>query len=159
MNDELRAEIVRRFYGGASFRRIALAMGVDRKTVGRVVEAHRKQRTAPHAALTPPARRVSLLDSYEGQIAGLLGRYPDLTAIRLHEELTASGFKGGYTIVRERLRRMRPRPVKEPVVRFETDPGVQAQMDHSPFDIDFTAEGRRRVYAFSLSWATRAGAT
>jgi len=150
MNDELRAEIVRRFYGGASFRRIARAVGVDRKTVSRVVEAHQKQRAAPHAALAPPVRRGSLLDSYEGQIADLLGRYPDLTAIRLHEELSASGFKGGYTIVRERLRLMRPRPVREPVVRFETGPGVQAQMDHSPFDIDFTAEGRRRVYAFSL---------
>ena len=150
MNDELRAEIVRRFHGGASFRRIARAVGVDRKTVGRVVAAHQKQRAAPHSALVVPVRRGSLLDAYGGQIADLLGRYPDLTAVRLHEELTASGFKGGYTIVRDRLRLMRPRPVTEPVVRFETGPGVQAQMDHSPFDIDFTAEGRRRVYAFSF---------
>jgi transposase len=150
MNDELRAEIVRRFYGGASLRRIARAVGVDRKTVGRVVEAHQKQRTEPHSALLAPVRRGSLLDAYEGQIADLLGRYPDLTAVRLHEELAVSGFRGGYTIVRDRMRRMRPRPVREPVVRFETGPGVQAQMDHSPFDIDFTAEGRRRVYAFSF---------
>jgi DNA-directed RNA polymerase specialized sigma24 family protein len=35
MNDELRAEIIRRFYGGASFRDIARAVSVDRKTVSK----------------------------------------------------------------------------------------------------------------------------
>jgi transposase len=149
MNDEQRAEIIRRFYGGASFRRIARALDVHRKTVAKVVAAHQNQRGEPHSALQPPVRRSSLLDPYQQQIENLLARYPDLTAVRLHEELAQSGFKGGYSIVRDRLRRVRPKPVSEPVVRFETGPGLQAQMDYSPFDIDFTAEGRRRVYAFS----------
>jgi transposase len=149
MNDEQRTEIIRRFYGGTSFRRIARALDLDRKTVAKVVAAHQKQRSEPHSALQPPVRRSSLLDPYQQQIEDLLARYPDLTAVRLHEELAESGFKGAYTIVRERLRSLRPKPVSEPVVRFETGPGVQAQMDYSPFDIDFTAEGRRRVYAFS----------
>ncbi len=149
MTEAERAEIVRRYYAGASFRSIARALGVNRKTVAAVIKAHQKERAEPNLALEAPARRRNLLDPFVPQIESLLARYPDLTAVRLLEELRAGGFTGGYTIVKQRLRQMRPRPVVQPVIRFETAPGIQAQMDYSPFDIDFTSEGKRRVWAFS----------
>ena len=150
MSEAERAEIIRQWYGGGSFRGIARALGMNRKTVAAVIKAHKDKRAQPHLSVPAPAsQRKSLLDPYVSQIETLLQRYPDLTAVRLQEELCAAGFKGGYSIVKQRLRQMRPRPVRQPVIRFETGPGVQAQMDYSLFEIDFLEEGKRRVWAFS----------
>lgn len=146
MTADLRNEIVRRWREGASQRTIAQLLGLSRGTVWRVLAKHRAERSGEQP-VTP--RRPSLLDSYEPLIRELLVRYPDLTATRLLEELRRQGFTGGYSIVRERLWELRPRALPVPVVRFETGPGAQAQMDYSPYDLEFTAEGRRRVHAFS----------
>jgi transposase len=149
MNEATRHAIVQRQQAGASIRAIARELGISRGAVGRVLAQVQTQRGGPSAPLPQPRRRGSLLDEYEPILQELLTRYPNLTAERALQELQARGFRGRYTIVRERLRRLRPRPTPSPVVRFETGPGDQAQMDYGVYDLDFTREGRRRVYLFS----------
>lgn len=147
MNDALRAEIVARFRGGASLRRIARELRVSYHSVRRTLHEIEQARTAGPGP--PPAPRGRQLDTFEPAIRDLLARYPDITAQRVLEELRGHGYTGGYTILSERVRQLRPRPVVAPVRRFETAPGAQAQMDYSTYDLDFSDEGRRRVHAFS----------
>jgi len=151
MTDALIHEIVVRFRGGASMRRIAQSLRISRRTVKRALDQIEQVRGAgsepgPTQSRT---RRGSQLDAHLGAITELLARYPEITAQRIHEELRRLGYQGSYSLLSQRVRELRPRPIIQPVRRFETAPGEQAQMDYSIYDIDFTSEGRRRVHAFS----------
>jgi transposase len=62
----------------------------------------------------PPARRAtrraSLLDLHRPKIDALLARYPDLSAVRVHEEIARGldGYTGSVITVRRYLRKVRP---------------------------------------------------
>src|SRR5258707_3062974 len=129
MTEQKRNEIITRWRGGASIRRIASDLGLARNTVSGVLAEVQAQR-AGSAAAAPSRRRSRQLDRYEPALQELLGRYPDLTATRLLEELRQRGFSRGYTVVRQRLRELRPQSARAPVIRFENDPAVHAEMDH-----------------------------
>jgi transposase len=160
MNEELRHEIIRRFHEGQSQRGIGRDLNIGRTRVARVLAEHEQAREGPQPISTlgrPPARRGSLLDDYREAMGDLLARYPHITAVRMFEELQARGFAGKYSTVRNHLRKLRPRPTRPLVERFETGPGKQAQMDYAQYDLDFVLDGRRRVYLFSyiLAWSRR----
>jgi transposase len=148
MDETLRHEVVQQHQAGASVRAIARDLGVSRGAVARVLARLRAQREG--RATTPrPRPRSSIVDPFEPVLKELLARYPNLTVERALQELRQRGFTGGYTVVRQRVQLLRPRPTPAPVPRFETEPGQQAQMDYGVYDLDFTREGRRRVYLFS----------
>ena len=147
MTEETRHDIVRRHRGGASIRRIAEELDLARQTVRDVLRRWETQRAGP--APTPRLRRASQLDAFDDAIRQWLQRYPNITVTRLLEELRRQGFAGRYSILRLRVKQLRVKPTPDPVVRFETAPAAQAQMDFGVYDLDFTGEGRRRVYLFS----------
>ena len=149
MDEALRHEVVLRHQAGASTRSIARDLGISRGAVLRALARVQAQRTGQAAPGSGPRARPSIVDSFEPVLMELLTRYPNLTVERALQELRQRGFTGGYTVVRQRMRLLRPRPAPAPVPRFETEPGQQAQMDYGVYDLDFTREGRRRVYLFS----------
>jgi transposase len=145
-------EIIHRRALGQSVRGIARTMCLSRRAVSRVLTEHdsTRQQGSPHPELPGRRRRrQSMVDDYEEAIGGFIKRYPDITIVRLLEELRALGYQGGYSVLRERVKTLRIPAPTQPVQRFETGPGMQAQMDWTTYTINFSAEGTRRVNLFS----------
>lgn len=67
-------------------------------------------------------------------------------------EITEQGYRGGMTILREFIRSLAISKEQEPVVRFETEPGRQMQVDwgtmrnvKSPFHVFVSVLGYSRM--------------
>lgn len=124
---------------------LAARFGVSRQTIHRWIRNGDLDRelsadTVRYVRRVPVARKI---DPYKGIILSRLAEYPELSAVRLFQEIKAAGYPGGYTQVKEYVRQVRPRPPEEPVVRFETAPGHQGQIDFADFRLPW---GKR--YAF-----------
>jgi transposase len=149
--EDLEHQLVTLYAQGWSIRTLSKHFCVGRNTVRRILRKHKSTRDLGHAGPGPgsPLPRASKLDPYVPRIRALLDQFPDITGERIFEELREDGYDGGISILRDRLKSMRSRPKKNPVVRFETDPGVQGQMDWSPYTIRFTHGGKTTVLCFS----------
>jgi transposase len=79
-------------------------------------------------------KRASKLDAYRPVIKKLVCE-DELTAVLVLGELQALGYKGGYSILKEYVGAIRPKSARRPHLRFETAPGVQAQVDLSPYEV------------------------
>jgi len=149
--EELENRIVILYQEGVAKRALARRFNISRNTVRSILKRHAKSRNQEHSLL--PAKKApqkSKLDRFMPKIEELLEEYPDIKGQRVFEEITAEGYDGGITILREKLRSLCRKPKVEPVIRFETDPGVQSQMDWSPYKINFTRTGKMEVLCFSF---------
>ena len=128
---------------GLNISQISRETGYHRNTV-------RKYLTAQTMPVPAPRRiRPSKLDPFKEYIQQRIRDYP-LSAARIYREIQERGFDGKYTIVKDYIRKIRPPTSVPAVFRFETEPGVQAQVDWGEcghLDVD----GRRRkLYCFSM---------
>jgi len=118
--EELEHAIITMFHDGWSKRGLARHFQMSRNTIRRILDKNQADRDQGHSILEPVrASRKSKLDIHMPRIKTLLEKFPDITGQRLFEELKEDGYDGGITIVRERLALIRPRPKKEPEIRFE----------------------------------------
>lgn len=135
---------------GLSKTAIAQRLGVSRRVVHHWIATGQLTRdldTLPPRQYPP---RPTQLDSYTGIIRARLATYPELSAVRLFDEIRAAGYPGGITQVRDYVARVRPRPAPEPVVRFETAPGHQAQVDFAEFRLPW---GKRYALVVVLGYS------
>jgi transposase len=108
---------------------IASELGCDRRTIQRWIAAGELDRDPREARYGPRAPVPTKLDPHKTLIRERLDTYPLLTAVRLFEEVRAGGYTGSLTQLKAFVRQVRPVPEPEPPNRFETEPGVQAQVD------------------------------
>ena len=99
---------------GLKASQIAEELQLDPKTVQRWIDQPTYQRREGH-------KRRSKLDSFKGQISALLERHP-YTAQQLLQRLRQQGYAGGYSILKDFVRQVRP--VRKPAyLMLEFAPG------------------------------------
>jgi transposase len=137
---------------GVSKSELAKRFGISRRTVYHWIETGQLDRDLDSQEVHYGPRPVvpGQLEPYKPIIQARLEEYPLLTAQRLFEELRSAGYPGGYTQLKEYVRRVRPHTANEPVVRFETPPGFQGQVDFGTFQLPW---GRRHALLVVLGYS------
>ena len=94
--------------------------------------------------------RGSKLDKFKGLIKSVLEQYPGLSAVRICEKITESGYDGKETILREYLRDIRGFNPNKAFLRIESLPGEQSQCDWGYFGKIAFGSSIRPVYCFAM---------
>jgi len=131
---------------GVSVREIARQMGVSRNTVRKYL---RSEGTPVYG---PRHERPGKLEPHKGYILKRIkAAQPHwIPATVIEREIREQGYTGSIRTLRYFLAEHRPPPRPDPVVRFETEPGRQMQVDWGVF-----RRGRQPLSAFvaTLGWS------
>lgn len=120
---------------------IAQALKLHRQTV-----AYWLRQPTYRARQTP--RRSSKLDPFKADIARWLEAHP-LSAVQLLQRLREHGYTGGLTIVKDYVRRIRPRRAPA-YLRLHFAPGECAQVDWGSYGTIAVGATRRRLSFFVM---------
>jgi len=130
---------------GFSQRKIANKLGISRNTVKKYIDnaelpekSQRKQ------------RRKSLLDKYIGNIKAWLEEDNEYKATWIYDHLVPMGFSGSYEIVKRKVQELKAERHKIAYMRFETEPGYQAQVDFGEFQVAEADGSVKKLYLFSM---------
>lgn len=136
-------EMHRLAHNGLSVRKIARTLGIARQSIQKYLDDPGLTR----ARFT----RASKLDPFKDEIARLLEIDPKVSAAVMRQRLKDQGFDGGMTIVRDDLQSVRAATKKrQPVIRFESAPGVQCQTDWGHFGTMAYGDTQRKLYCLAV---------
>lgn len=137
---------------GLSKSEISRRLDMSRDTIHRLIRSGQLDRDldAEPVRYKPRLAVATKLGPYKAIIMARLEAYPRLSSVRLLEEVRAAGYTGGYTQVKEFVRTVRPCEEPEPVVRFETPAGHQAQVDFGEFKFPW---GKRYALVVVLGYS------
>ena len=127
---------------GLGKRAIARRLGIHRCTV-------RIALTASHPPVRSSQPRGSLIDPHRGWLMARLQQYPELSAVRLFEQLKERDYKGGYGVVKRCVAELRPR-MKPAYLTLAFAPGECAQVDWGMWHNVDVAGGHRRISFFVM---------
>jgi transposase len=130
---------------GLKQRAIARKLGISRNTVKKYIEN-------PELAFEPAASRSrkSLLDPYRQNVKAWIEEDSGYTAAWIYDRLTNMGFVGSYEIVKRCVRSLKENYHKVAYMRFETEPGYQAQVDFGEFQVLRPDGSVTKLYLFSM---------
>src|SRR4051794_29457509 len=122
---------------GLSQREITRRLGINRRTVAKLMEAEEQPRYERPLS-------GSMLDPLEGVLRVLLQDWPDIKAPRVTEILRDDhGYTGSVDLVRRRLAALRPR-AERPAQRTGYRPGQGLQVDWGEMPTRPKIAGRER---------------
>jgi transposase len=124
---------------GKSIRAISMELGISRNTVRKYLRS--LQRPKAKARLPRPSKLDPFREYLQERIRQAHPQW--IPASVLHREITELGYSGKSAILRSYVSTLKPRPPEDPVVRFETAPGEQLQVDWGEF-----RQGRDPLAAF-----------
>ena len=126
---------------GLTAQQIARELALDVRTVKKWLdETQLKPRKS--------SPRASKLDPFKRDIIRLLEAHP-YTAIQLLQRLREQGFEGGYSIVKDYVRKVRP-PKTRAFLTLTFAPGECAQVDWGSFGAVNVGSTRRRLSFFVM---------
>jgi len=130
---------------GLKQRAIARKLGISRNTVKKYIDK-------PELAFEPARgrKRRSQLDAYQDNIKAWIEEDSDYRASWIYDRLTNIGFAGSYEIVKRRVRQIKDNYHKVAYLRFETEPGYQAQVDFGEFQVANADGSVSKLFLFSM---------
>jgi len=125
------------------------------KRAWRATPVRRYLRDEAAARYKPRPPRSTKLDPFKAYVAERLGSaaLEWIPASVLLMELRERGYCGGYTMLKLFVASLRPQQAVEPVIRFETGPGEQMQVDWA---VIRHGENRLSVFVATLGWSRAA---